>query len=308
MSATPTGPVAGFFANGIGDAILALPAVRELSMMGELTKVIVPRGRPFEVVFDEFSSILEPTDFDKDKEFSVRDIRRALTGMSGVAFFTTWMNESLRQLLAEPRKWRSVGLQPEFDESIRGGDRHYFNRYRDVARNLMRLPCNKDAFYPHSCQRWLSYDDHLAYILRHSSPYWVVHTDTLEWKVLPTTFWTDFFERLYDLDAATIIFVVGKAPRRFVQLSELRNQLIIVPPDFALSTYILTGAKRFIGVDSSFLHYADLQGIPSVGLLRGGAPVNIWGLSHAQPRMNISVPESDMPDASFVADAFYNLA
>ncbi len=306
-----TGPatvagVGAFFANGIGDAVLALPAIRALKKQVPEARIVAPLGWPMQVIFDEFADDLRQLPFGLRKEFSVAEVSEALGFPRKVAFFTTWVNPSLSHWLEQTSATtESHGMFREFAPYAVATDaEHYFDRYMAVT-NAVTGGCElSDYAYRHSCGVWEEFYAGAELKLEALGDYWVLHPDTSEDKTFASSFWVALIDDLLGRDPDRTLVVVGKNHKALIGAARWEGRVILAPPEFALSTLIVTRAARFIGIDSCFLHYADLQGVASVGLFRKPNFAR-WGLRLAAARSNILV--EDPADVRAIAEMIRGL-
>lgn len=268
-----------FFANGLGDALMALPGIRAaLHAMPEAT-LITPHHPAYDFIFSEFERRISIPPR-SGLEFDWRDLDRRAGEPDRLAVFTSWSSDALKD-------WVTVVNGRGFTSGLIGevsriaiGEGHYVRRYFEVARNIDPA---------------LSLEDHTLPLLTLSTEldpggqcYYVLHLDSADEKMLADAVWEELVSSLARRRPDLQPVVVGRDLTCRRRLGGTGKSIAHAPFDFAASCEILAGATFFAGVDSSFLHFADLQRIPAVGVFRTPND-DRFGLHLTPNRVNLRV-------------------
>ncbi|MBB5747100.1 glycosyltransferase family 9 protein [Brevundimonas variabilis] len=272
-----------FFANGFGDALMALPGMRAtLRAMPEAT-LILPHHPAYDYIFTGFDRRIRIAPR-SGLEFDWRDLDQRAGCPERLAVFTSWTSGALAEWISTVNdRGFTTGLIAEVSRSV-SKTGHYTQRYFEIARNIdMEL-----AFADH-CHPLveLPRDGRLKGL-----GYYVLHVDTAEAKRLDDDVWTALVSALSEHRPDLHPVVVGRDPALRGPLGGAGSQIAHAPFDFGASCEIVAGATFFAGVDSSFLHLADLQQIPSVGVFRHPNH-DRFGLCLTPHRVNLLV-ETDL--------------
>jgi ADP-heptose:LPS heptosyltransferase len=125
-----------------------------------------------------------------------------------------------------------------------------------------------------------------------STPYVAVHCDTAPEKMWPIERWLAVIRRFLANCSSLSAVIVG-APtcvRTLQQLRAAASERVILALGLPLpeSQCLVAQSTLFLGIDSCFLHVADLARVPSVGLF-GRTRANHYGFLVA-PHISIQAP------------------
>jgi ADP-heptose:LPS heptosyltransferase len=260
--------------NGLGDHLLNLPAVRALAATfpGTLRLVCVPGARDTFFSDLQFASVIEPRTHGFDGEFyDYRFNAPEVAATLGDADLFICLNPVPGQSSGElsrvlGARW-SVGFDATFSvpQSVRF-DLHSADLAFSVVKAI-EPSIDIDAFAGppalpvHAVRR-------ADAIMRTVPQGWsavAVHGDTKPEKTWSAAGWRELLERLLATDPQMVIFDVGLTPL----VVDGRVAERVVPCgslDVATAMALVGRAELFVGVDSCFLHAADLYRVPGVGL------------------------------------------
>ena len=278
--ATSTRP-AVFFVAGFGDQIMSLPAMRALSG-------IFPGG--FQLFLGEgmlsffyqdltISSITRAwyADVRKRRIDVDRILPRALPCDTFVAL-SPWTSPSVLDLASRLGARRTVGHLGAVDERVtHAEDAHMFDLLFAVAATL-RPQLQFEAFaYP---PRFSAAAEAAAlrFVRAHVQPgqrILFVHPETHTDKMWSAAAMSWVLQRFLDDHPDYVVFVasVGWYP---LALTRHWDRIVLLDEHLELLMAAMRYADLFLGVDSCFLHAADLFRVPGVGLFGPTAPQR-WG-------------------------------
>jgi ADP-heptose:LPS heptosyltransferase len=254
------------YGEGLGDAVMSLPALRALSALFTETPILIGPAEPREILGPElpFCSFL------KCGEGSEEPIARALARCDLV------MNTNP----INPIGWAKR------DEGIA-----YINYTGHFSDKLFEFPRFLDSglmienfsFSPKlvECGRDIA---RLVYRkISGNQKVLVVHPDTMASKMWPIDRFQRFLELFLALHPEFVVLVVGVIPNQ-LELGRFREQVIACQGlPLAASFSLVASADLFVGIDSVMLHVADMCRIPSVGIFGASSPER-WGCRFTRHR------------------------
>ena len=270
-----------FFANGLGDTLLAIPALRAL------TKLFPKR---LTLLCDEgvHSALLTELDLmqviesrmhrnvpDWTREFSVSDVAARVKECDLFISLAPWYSGSLGKLMAHLRPGMSVGFFDDFEVKVPlVFTKHAADLMFDIPRafdEALRL----DAYAgpPLLDVKFRKIAEDIRRFIPPEFRTLVVHADTGYLKMWPA----ERFVRTLDIfltgHPQFLVLLVGATP----QPIDTGREVARVIPCYGLplgAALALTGlADLFLGVDSCMLHSADLYRVPAVGLFGASNPL-----------------------------------
>lgn len=275
-------PVA-IFANGFGDCLICLPALRAAASLfaGRLTLVCPPgiarlffSDLPLGVVCGcEMRQVPNGRAFDAD------ELSKRLMGCDLLlSFNSTWHSPDVDRLLSLLSPDASIGFFPDFQVVLpRVPDKHSADLVFDVPRHLKPLLRLEDFAAP---PVFPSKAHQLARQMRALVPagarVLIVHADTKPEKMWPAERLRAALDEFLERHPDFITFVVGS--NRLPLDTGRHGKRVFLCYDLPLpvSLALVGEADLFLGVDSCMLHAADLFRVPGVGLF-GPTSCDEWG-------------------------------
>ncbi|HVR96016.1 MAG TPA: glycosyltransferase family 9 protein [Thermoanaerobaculia bacterium] len=277
-------PVA-IFSNGYGDHLVNLPALRALAGLfpGRLTLICQTGAR--DSFFHELAlrtcCEVDMEIAGRGKLFDVESVVEAVTATGPCDLLLSlnpWHSPAIDRLLELLGRPRSIGFHPPFDVVLeRDFSKHSSELAFDVPRCLDRsLRLDDFGAPPEFPRRFGEEAERILGSLPPGARALTVHTDTEERKMWPAGRFVEVLDRLLDRHPDLYVLDVGE---KDLQLSCGRHGgRVLSLCGIALPVAVLLVAKSsfFLGVDSCFLHAADLWRVPGVGLFGPTDPVE-WG-------------------------------
>lgn len=260
-------PVA-FFANGIGDHFLSLPAIRALAALypQRLSLVCLRsradvffRGLPFRQI--RVGNVWGDDDWQSDVAETVR-------GCDLFFSLVPWQSDPLTSLRRQLAPEVSVGFFPEYDIVLpldygRHSSELAFSIPRHLDPSLRLEDFTAPPEFPPAAQ-------HRAERIRGLIPprmrVLVVHADTAEAKMWQAERFVAVLDAFLERRPDFVALVVGRS-RLPLDTGGFNERVVLcygLPLDVSLC--LTAKADIFLGVDSCFLHAADFCGVPGVGL------------------------------------------
>lgn len=275
-------PVA-IFANGFGDCLLGLPALRATASLfsGRLT-LICPPGIARLFFSDVPLGVVcgcEMRQVPQGRAFDADELSKRLMGCDLLlSLNSTWHSPDVDRLLALLSPAASVGFFPGFTVTLpRAADKHSADLVFDVPQRLKPSLRLEDFAAPPA---FPSQAHQLARKMKGLLPagarMLLVHADTKPEKMWPAERFVavldDFLERHRDfitvvVGAKRLPLDAGRHGKRVFMCCEL---------PLPVSLALIGEADLFLGVDSCMLHAADLFRVPGVGLF-GPTKCAEWG-------------------------------
>jgi len=267
------------FANGIGDHLMTLPALRALSSLldQQLTLLGMPRLAESTWAEVEFSRVVDigMTNRHGRNVFDADAIRELPLEVSELVSFNPWHSPDVDRLLARLHARHSTGMHPNFETCVQPRpDEH-------AADRAFRVACAFDA--------GLSIDDfsapmrlspiatHAAHarLAGYSHKLLAVHNETLPHKMWDETRWVETLSRFLEQNPDFALVSLGADNRKLGRLAEHPRAILPEELPLAEAFALIAAADLFIGVDSCMLHAADLLRVPGIGLFgpKASAPL-----------------------------------
>jgi len=182
---------------------------------------------------------------------------------------------------------RSVGLWGSYDVTLTPPLVNMFDHLFEVARHFdARLVLEDFAAPPRFSDAAESAAGRfVAAHLRPGERMLFVHPDTRPRKMWTAEGWSRVLCEMLDAEPDIRIFLSSHTAAHGIALGRHQHRLVELDTPFEMTLGILRHASAFVGVDSCFLHGADLLRIPAVGLFGPSDPAE-WGF-RLTPRSGI---------------------
>jgi ADP-heptose:LPS heptosyltransferase len=286
-----------FFHNGIGDCIMTFPTVRALFLAYPHVSLICHCSHLDLYTEFGFHSI---TTFEKNPSGTA--LSPILMGVDLFISLSTYHSQEIEELVNKLEPRESVGFYSEFytyPMSYVPGE-NMFDTYFRVLSALGHSTFNIESF---------SYgikpsgrNNPMAGLKRKRIELLTVHTDTKTEKEWDITCFEELMVRISDNFPEIFIAIIGK-PRHFYNIDPGRSIQISPSFPFHISHELLDLSDFFIGIDSCFMHLADINRIPSLGLF-GPTNEKQWGFRFSPSARIIRSSNHDVK--SITAEEVYN--
>lgn len=282
-------PVALFY-NGIGDHILAIPAVRALAAHfgGNLQLVCAPEAPDLyfhDVPLQATHKVPFTRGADGRPVFDAGSVAAAVGDCDCFLSLVPWHSRSLDELLDRWSPQVSMGFDPAFHTALPiDFDKHSADLTFDLVRSVdPTLELTQFAAPMAIRQAEGNTAAALASILPRSARILIVHADSKREKQWPREKFIRVLDSFLSRHRNFYALVQGT---NALDLDEGRHARRVVPcgglglgAAFALTA----SADVFLGIDSCILHVADLCRTPGVGLF-GATSSREWGFRFAAHR------------------------
>jgi len=264
--------------NGRGDYLLNLPALRAISNAFEGRVVWVVKKNAHEYFFSDLPAvrILEP-EFKMSEAGPLFDAPTLATDIGSTDIFLSlnpWHTDSVDDLLNHISASHTVGFFPGFDSQVPlDFSKHSSDLAFDIARCLApNFEMEAFSQHPQPAGRHVELANSLRTHLPCDAKIIVVHGETKPEKMWDDTKFIEIIRWLLNKNPRIFVFDLGLnsiggdkllSEPRFIPCQEL-----ILPAAIALVAH----ADLFVGIDSCFLHAADLYRVPGVGLFGPTSP------------------------------------
>lgn len=284
-----------FLANGIGDHIVALPALRALSNIfyGRLSLIVVDEAYTHifsDIVFESVwfiktFGVLGTHVMQKiGRELAPFDYEALAEEASGCDLFISlclWTSPDLERLVKKISPSVSVGFHSrftyKFSEAVNCFDtlfsvNHFFNPKIKI----------EDFSNPPSIeQKYLK----LVHDLKKNmikNKLLILHTDTKQRKMWSSDNFLKTIDEFLSVQTDYIVIIVGMCHNLPLESAYHRNRIFdVCGIPLRLSFALLSVADLFLGIDSCLLHVADLFRVRGVGIFGPTKPKK-WGFRFAQ--------------------------
>lgn len=283
-----------FFANGIGDHLIALPAIRALSNIfsGRLSLIVVEEA--YTQIFSDivFESVWFIKTFGSSGVHIMQKIGRELTPFdyevlakeaSGCDLFISlclWTSPYLERLIENLSPPVSVGFYPTFTYELS----EKINCFDSIfcVNHLFNPQINIEDFSnpPYIEKKYLTLVQDLKVSMK-KNKLLIVHTDTKPRKIWSADKFIRTIDKFLSVQTDYIVIIVGMHHNLPLELAYYKNRIFDVSGiPLELSFALLSVADLFLGVDSCMLHAADLFRVPGVGIFGPTNPQK-WGFRFA---------------------------
>jgi len=277
-----------FFANGIGDSVLCLPAVRALSSLfaGRVKLVCAPPKAKF--MFSDVPATFIPlkvnygssrTDKRHAPKFKAQDLAKQIGQTDILIALVRWSSPELAALVEQLRPSFSIGNGNGFSIHLP------WRKSNHMADNLFDAPrffdpeISLEAFSQPPCIPASSVQRAervmRAFPAHHKLV--AVHLDTQADKEWELSKCAKVFTSLLAEHPDLLIALIGMPSAKYKSLCNHPRIVSCLGLSLPTTVAILQSAHVFFGVDSCFLHFADLLRVPGVGLFNPTMGLE-WGL------------------------------
>jgi ADP-heptose:LPS heptosyltransferase len=258
--------------NARGDYLLNLPTIRALASIfpGSLRLICRPGARAVFFPRLHFAEVIEPETTCKDLQYYFDAERVAAT--LGRADLLLCLNpvrgKSSTHLLRLLNPASSIGFDNSFSTHIPlDFGKHNADLAFSVAQALdPTLRIEEFAYPPELARDSVMLSETILSNLPTNYSAVMIHTDTKSEKMWTSARWHALVERLLDKYPKLFVFNIGLSDS---DLDGVRFCERVVPCGclhLSAAMALVERANLFIGVDSCFLHAADLARVPGVGL------------------------------------------
>ncbi|MDP7039981.1 MAG: glycosyltransferase family 9 protein [Myxococcota bacterium] len=288
MSRQTSGDIVVVSINGLGDQILTWPTMRALHqlypnrlklVLGVGMRFMFCRDVPFKGQVRALYQDREALTFDVDK------VAAAIGPCDTLIHLGPWLSDSLWDVICATKPRRSIGLNPAFSDDVKvAADVHMFERSFALAEHLdpdliFEDFCAPPVFSPPA--------ENLAQRLAQETinkheKFLFVHPETLVNKMWRATYFDEVLAAFLERCPEYRVVVCS----RHAYALRAHPRVHHLHPHLEVAMALVGLADCFLGVDSCFLHAADLYRIPGVALF-GTTQSADWGFRLAQPSVNI---------------------
>jgi ADP-heptose:LPS heptosyltransferase len=265
---------------GIGDRLLTLPAMQALTHMlpGQLT-----------VVCDRFAAanmysalnvrrFVEVEELCDDKiYYNIESLAEKLDGVDFLTVFNTWHSESTRKLLTLLNPLWSVGHFDYCKTVVPVDDR---TNVVDTNFSLVQACFPGLDVATFARPQFSSYYHDLAKQIRSTLPQGsrvlAVHLDTNPAKMLPKSTINIVLDSFLQRHEEYFVFLLGWKDRGLEKIKNRNRVMTFIRLPFLLQCCLIEECDCFVGVDSCFMHAADLFAIPGI-CIYGPVHPEKWG-------------------------------
>ncbi len=281
-------PVA-LFANGIGDTILSLPALRALAALFPHRLSLICNRGAYRLCLSEISicGVVEPwkEDADGSREFRLTEVADATSGCDLFLSLVPWHSKSVKALLEILSPKLTIGFFPDFDIVLpRDYSKHSADLTFDLPKHLEPSLVLEDYAappqFPLQAQREAR---QLLAPIPPSLRLLAIHTDTLREKMWAHDRFVAVLDIFLERHSDFLVLAVGSIHQ---PLDTGRHGDRVIPCyglTLPVSCCLVNQADLFLGVDSCMLHVADLCRVPGVGLF-GPTSSDEFGFRFTQHR------------------------
>lgn len=287
-----------FMCNGIGDGLMALPAIRALSMLFEnkITIVYDSAVTPYWLYQLPIKKLIliESSRDENDLIFDYRSTLEEINNCDLLISLIFAYSKFLREFLDKFKPKKTIGFHQSFDVYIEQCNKqHMSDVYFKIPKLFSRYLNIKDYQYPldnlHTAN--IMADKIVTHIKSTDGKKFIIgiHADTQPEKMWSEESWLELFKLIRLKYPFSVFFIFGMSLPFEIESDESYDFTRL---PFENSLALISRCDFFIGIDSCLLHAADLLDIPGVGLFLSTDPV-VWGYRFASRFVNIRQTSSE---------------
>ncbi len=299
------------FLNARGDHLLSLPALRALAdacrRRGDRFVLVARRGYSGIFFRDVRADLVVEVDavYHEDAyRFDTTRVLRDLLDQRPATTFVSlnpWHGADLEQLVDGLRPDVSIGFAPYFDVALPLDFRRHSS---DLAFDVVRALDPQAALEPWATPPMLPPDAvATAVTLRRALGdrlLLVVHPDSKEAKGWTREAWTALVDDWLARHPRGVVFDVGLGDGLLWSRCSAEDRILAgLGLELGDALAVVAAADRFVGVDSCFLHAADLARVPSIGLF-GPTDPHEFGFRWAPHRHLVAPDLVALPGAAAI--------
>jgi hypothetical protein len=268
------------FVNGFGDQLMALPAIRALSnLFGDRMQTILGEGMlSFFYHGLPMGTITRAWWQTPPRTLNIERIVNSAGLCDLFLSLSTGNSASVLELARRMGATRTVGFFPDFDDYVPMAEyTHQFDQFFSIPQRLQPDLRFDDFAFPPA----FSPAAELAarrFVDAHCKPghrILFVHPETLSDKMWHPLSMSWALQRFLGEHSEFFVFVASVFPYP-LDLGSYQARVVPVPANLELALAIVKYADLFFGIDSCFLHAADLFRVPGVALF-GPTDPQRWG-------------------------------
>jgi hypothetical protein len=270
-----------FFVNAFGDQLMALPAMRALATMFP-HGIQLLLGEGMLSFFYRELPVTEPVRVwwaDSDEQIiDVGRIARCTAPCDLFLCLSTWTRPSVLELAGRMGASLTIGHSETFDEFVPVDESaHMFDFFFSIPQRLRPdLRFDDFSFAPNfSPAAENAAERFVRERVKSGKRILFVHPETLPHKMWSPLSFSWVLERFLDARSDFTVFVASVS-RYPLELERNSHRVVCIEEHLELAMAILKYADLFLGVDSCFLHAADLFRVPGLGLFAHTDPQQ-WG-------------------------------
>lgn len=273
-----------FHLNGIGDRLLALPALRALSQLypGRIRLVGAP-GDSSLFFYHELGLMkiheVRATTEGTERSIDAETLRQAVGDCDLFICFNTWHATGVSELLEGfPAATETVGLYRRYKQWVRSGEsQHSADRLFLLAQQVdptLRLEDFSQA--PVLTAEATEAARHFRDSVPDGAKVLAIHTETGSRKQWPVARYRAVLDAFLAAHPEWLVLNVDYGATELTPMAHENRVLAArgAPLDVAMA--LLGACDGFLGIDSCMLHAADFFRLPSVGLFGTTSPSQ-WG-------------------------------
>jgi len=258
-----------FFVNGLGDCVINMPALRAITRLFCGRATLICEEGDHSQLFDELC-VKKRVHIKTAREASNRwvpsgQILQEIPACDLFISLVPWISDSLRAVI---KKHRSVGFFRDYSIQIPlDFEKHSVDLAFDVAK-LIDSHCKLEDYttpirFPNRAVAWVQ---EIQKLLPPGSRILTVHPDSLKEKMWNLERLRTSIEVFLKRRSDYFVFVLGYQLLPFDR--GLLNERIIPSQriGFILSSCLVAHSDLFLGIDSCYMHVADLARVPGVAL------------------------------------------
>lgn len=267
--------------NGLGDQLIAWPTLRALRrVLPGHFELWTGRGMVRSIYRDvEMERFGIAAVGPELRELDVAGVPADRPRIDLFVSLSTWCNDSVLALAHRLRAGHTVGLDGDLDVVLKDGrDQNMFDQLFALAKHFDPRLVLEDFAAPPTFSD-AAEDAARARVAQHLAPgqrMLFVHPETRPRKMWTPEAWSAVVRAMLEAQPELVAFVSSRRPYPLDVGPHQARVVELLDTPFEMTLAVLRAASLFVGVDSCFLHGADLLRVPAVGLFGPTHPAT-WG-------------------------------
>jgi ADP-heptose:LPS heptosyltransferase len=263
-----------FFANGIGDAILALPALRALTSLFNGRLTLIGHAGSHNVLFRELKTkrqlFLAGGSKCHWQREEINDLAASVGYCDLFLGLVPWQSPSLSYLIERLRPSKTIGFFTEYDVAV---PRDYTKHSAQLSFDAVRVIEPDCSFYEYADPplypaKSTELAEGVRKSLRKGTRILSVHPETVPEKIWDLNRLAAVLDNAFSSHPDLLVLLISYEEISLPLSRPADRERVIACRGLALidALCLVNHSDYFLGVDSSMLHAADFGLVPGVGL------------------------------------------
>lgn len=260
-----------FFINGIGDAFMALPALRAITklLMNRVTLICQPEHICFDELPLRAKEYVNIIDYTADGPyFDIDQVINKISQCDILFLLINWKSKLTTALIQNIKPKLTIGVFEEYNIALPvDHSKHTIDQLFEFAKLIDKEISIGDFIQPPVfTQDILSHANIIKQHLAGSKKMLAIQVETKKNKMWSLKKFNILINQFLDENPDFVVIVVGEQYLPVDKGKHNKSIIFLFGVSLAFACALVSLADLFLGIDSCMLHVADLFRIPTVGL------------------------------------------